>query len=293
MILLCWVGAQPTHANQSPAMSDVAATARDGPIIVAHRGRLEPDQVENSLVQFQKTAVEGPFMLEMDLRASRDGKLFLLHDATLDRTSNAHGPIKIMNNAGLAAVRLRSPNGNAVQDELPDFHSVLHWAQSRKGATLMLDLKDADPTLVVAMVREAGLIRDVVLLTFDETSAKRALAADREVLVSVLVRNAGEIAAYHRLVGNRQVAFYLPQDATQDLFRTAKAVGGLVITDAVTLDPKTNLDAQAQAQGVQAYARYLAEHPVDLLVTDHPREARASLSNSSASKRASSATSSE
>ena len=56
------------------------------PLIVAHRGRATPDGAENSLVQMQQVASH-QIGVEMDLAASQDGVLYLLHDATLDRTT--------------------------------------------------------------------------------------------------------------------------------------------------------------------------------------------------------------
>ncbi len=52
------------------------------PLIVAHRGRATPDGAENSLVQMQQVASH-QIGVEMDLAASQDGVLYLLHDATL------------------------------------------------------------------------------------------------------------------------------------------------------------------------------------------------------------------
>ncbi|MBS0509217.1 MAG: glycerophosphodiester phosphodiesterase [Proteobacteria bacterium] len=58
---------------------------------IAHRGagKLAP---ENTLAAFRLGARHGYRMFECDAKLSRDGVLFLLHDATLSRTTNGHGP---------------------------------------------------------------------------------------------------------------------------------------------------------------------------------------------------------
>ncbi|KAA8998569.1 glycerophosphodiester phosphodiesterase [Affinibrenneria salicis] len=60
------------------------------PAIVAHRGggALAP---ENTLAAIDTGARYGHKMIEFDVKLSRDGQLFLLHDDTLERTSNGRG----------------------------------------------------------------------------------------------------------------------------------------------------------------------------------------------------------
>ena len=60
------------------------------PAIVAHRGggKLAP---ENTLAGIDVGAKLGHTMIEFDVKLSQDGEIFLLHDDTLDRTSNGWG----------------------------------------------------------------------------------------------------------------------------------------------------------------------------------------------------------
>jgi len=57
---------------------------------IAHRGagKLAP---ENTLAAFRLGAAHGYRMFECDAKLSADGVAFLMHDATLDRTTNGHG----------------------------------------------------------------------------------------------------------------------------------------------------------------------------------------------------------
>ncbi len=67
--------------------SSVNSTIPPKPLLVAHRGgsMLAP---ENTLASVEKAASLGVFGLEADVRISRDGVLFLMHDDTLLRTTN-------------------------------------------------------------------------------------------------------------------------------------------------------------------------------------------------------------
>lgn len=60
------------------------------PVWIAHRGagKLAP---ENTLAAFRLGATHGYRMFECDAKLSADGVVFLMHDATLERTTNAQG----------------------------------------------------------------------------------------------------------------------------------------------------------------------------------------------------------
>ena len=62
------------------------------PLVIAHRGGkgLWP---ENSLFAFERAQALGVDMLEMDLRLSSDGELVVIHDSTLQRTTNGDGGV--------------------------------------------------------------------------------------------------------------------------------------------------------------------------------------------------------
>src|SRR5512134_2212691 len=83
------VGAAIHHTNRSMierllSLTDVAA--------IAHRGgaRLRP---ENTLAAFDHALSLGVDALECDVHLSRDGEPVVIHDPTLDRTTEASGPV--------------------------------------------------------------------------------------------------------------------------------------------------------------------------------------------------------
>ncbi len=64
------------------------------PLLVAHRGgsKLAP---ENTMAAFRAAVdVWGADMLEMDVHLTRDGEVVVLHDATVDRTTDGTGPVR-------------------------------------------------------------------------------------------------------------------------------------------------------------------------------------------------------
>ncbi len=60
------------------------------PLIMAHRGASN-DAPENTLASFALALKQGADVLETDLRFTRDNELVLMHDATVERTTNGTG----------------------------------------------------------------------------------------------------------------------------------------------------------------------------------------------------------
>jgi glycerophosphoryl diester phosphodiesterase len=72
-------------------------------IITGHRGALGSEP-ENTLRSFRRAVADGCDEIELDLRVTADGELVVLHDATLDRTTNGTGAVADLTLADLRAV---------------------------------------------------------------------------------------------------------------------------------------------------------------------------------------------
>jgi glycerophosphoryl diester phosphodiesterase len=73
------------------------------PLIIAHRGA-SAAYPEHSRPAYEKALADGADGLECDVRLSRDGHLILMHDRTLDRTSDRRGPVSRLSLAQLRRV---------------------------------------------------------------------------------------------------------------------------------------------------------------------------------------------
>ena len=76
---------QKKYANLTELHKD-----RDHVILTAHRGA-SADCPDNTLPAFERAVAAGCDLIEFDLRASSEGIPLVLHDATLDRTTDGHG----------------------------------------------------------------------------------------------------------------------------------------------------------------------------------------------------------
>lgn len=77
-------------------MSRLADKLKPGVFVrTAHKGAsaLAP---ENTLIAFRKAVEIGVDLIELDVRSTSDGKIVVLHDPTVDRTTDGTGPVKSM-----------------------------------------------------------------------------------------------------------------------------------------------------------------------------------------------------
>ena len=79
---------------------------RGGPLATVH-GELRPAYPENSLPAFRHAAKAG-FVLEMDTRVTADGRAVIMHDASLNRTTNCTGLVSPSGRSPRSAATARS-----------------------------------------------------------------------------------------------------------------------------------------------------------------------------------------
>lgn len=124
------------------------------------------ERPENTMSTFKRSAELGADMLEIDLRTSKDGQLFILHDPTLDRTTNGTGLATALSMQELKQLDAGSWFDSAYSGErIPSFKEVLEWAKAEKIA-LLLDLKESSldyATQVASEIRRYGSEDNVVV----------------------------------------------------------------------------------------------------------------------------------
>jgi glycerophosphoryl diester phosphodiesterase len=172
--------------------------------VIAHRGATL-DVPENTLAAIQRAIDLGCEYAEVDVQATRDGRLVLIHDATVDRTTNGSGPVEELSYTEIsrldAGVRFaESFRGTRV----PLLEEALELARDR--IKLYLDLKLADPGPAVDLVRQrrmSGRVR-YHALTLNSLERIRRLDPDAEIIFDpdVLISVPGVVeAAVARLPG--------------------------------------------------------------------------------------------
>src|SRR5271165_4928125 len=91
------------------------------PLVFAHRGA--PLRApENSLAAFALAVQGGTDAIECDVQLTADGEVVVMHDDTLDATTDGHGPVHAQTLAQLSTLRLRmrgKPLDPATHERIP------------------------------------------------------------------------------------------------------------------------------------------------------------------------------
>jgi glycerophosphoryl diester phosphodiesterase len=105
--------------------------------IVAHRGLAE-GMPENTIAAFRQSFQRGLSIIELDVRSTRDGHLVILHDETLDRTTDCTGTL-----SELSLERIKSCDAGWPShpgERVPTLAEALDFVRNRP-ARLLLDIK--------------------------------------------------------------------------------------------------------------------------------------------------------
>ena len=121
------------------SVSKVAVVER--PMVVAHRGgaSLGP---ENSLMAIERAISLGVDAVEVDVRLSADGHVVVLHDKSVNRTTDGKGRVNGLSLAQLKKFSLLDAAGNKTDERIPTLNEVLGFVAGR--CRVLIEIKDND-----------------------------------------------------------------------------------------------------------------------------------------------------
>ncbi|MBZ2194799.1 glycerophosphodiester phosphodiesterase family protein [Occultella gossypii] len=229
------------------------------PVVVAHRGY---SQVlpENTLISEAAAMQSGAEYFEIDVHTTADGVPIVLHDQTVDRTTDGTGDVALLESSYLQTLDAGSWRDPVFAGEpLPTFAQILELMQ-RNPATLMLEIKGpetrAEVEHMIDLIREAGLAGRVVIESFDLAAVGYARDYAPEIPRGVL---RGAVDADPVAVSQSVGATMYNPSATGGL--TAEIIEGLHEAGIAVLPYTVN--------GASAWQE-LTDLGVDGIVTDRP-----------------------
>jgi glycerophosphoryl diester phosphodiesterase len=147
---------------------------------IAHRGQ-RATFPEQTLEAYEEAIRLGADGIETDVQRTRDGRLAMLHDLTVDRTTNGHGPIAAIDWAEARALDAGGWRGERFRGlRIPSLEETIELIVGA-GILLCVEIKgsaaEASETAVAVarVVRARGLVDQVFISSFDHA----ALAAAR------------------------------------------------------------------------------------------------------------------
>lgn len=161
------------------------------PRVVAHRGN-SAVAPQNTLAAFEAAWRAGADSIEIDIQLTADGHVVVIHDDTVDATTDGQGSVAGLTLDALRALDAGSWFAAAYRGQrVPTFAEVLELLVRRPGIELLLELKGAWTTAqvrpVTAAIREAGLTGRVVGQSFWPESVAALAEADPALRRGLLV----------------------------------------------------------------------------------------------------------
>jgi glycerophosphoryl diester phosphodiesterase len=220
--------------------------------VFAHRGggKIGP---ENTIAAFDRGLEGGADGLELDVHLSRDGIVVVNHDAILDRTTRAKGPLK------------DRTAGELVEFSVPPLRAVL--ARYPK-IGIIIELKERGPELaeaVVDEVRRAGASDRVCLGSFS-ISAMRAARAAAPAIATSAARFEVRMALYRSWCG------LSPGRVPYQAFQVPETSGATRVVSPrfVQLAHKAGIAVQVWTVDEPEDIRRLLDWGVDGIISDRP-----------------------
>lgn len=137
---------------------------------------------ENTYAAFEEAINQGGLYTETDIRATSDGALVLVHDATLDRTTDGRGPVSGIPLEQLRALDAGGWFGQEFRGErIPELPAFLAWIEARAPFGAALEIKARGVGGAVATLAWASPARDrLSIYAFDaeEIRAAKSVAPD-------------------------------------------------------------------------------------------------------------------
>jgi hypothetical protein len=255
------LGGSAAAAPAPPSTEATASCIRDQRchrlFVVAHRAH-GFDAPENSREAVARAIRAGLPVIKIDVRRSKDGDLFVLHDGWLDRTTNLRGRIEGVTTAQLAGARLT--NG----ETLPRFEDLYEVARGR--AILTIGFKVDAVEQAAEWIDRHGSFDDVIFfVNTGETMEAAARAKRRYPRMLVMVRL---LDTRVTVESTRAVFGGLPE-----IFHTER-VGAGTVAGLHALGVKVFMNV-AQWEGYIQPVKYLAigwilGTKLDFVLTDEP-----------------------
>ncbi len=243
------------------------------PAVQGHRGAsaLAP---ENTLAAFQKAIELGADGMEMDLQMTWDGAVVVIHDDTLDRTTDGRGRVTDLSLEQVKQADAGIKFGSAFRGQrVPTLGEVIDLVKTSGNQRVRLNLeikfgegREGTPegleAAVLSVLRETGFIDRVTIQSFHHPSAAKMKGLEPRIPVGLLVGERRPPPDPLSLVRLFRADYYAPHHrlVTAELVQALHQAGIPVVT--WTVNDETDIRRMIRLG--------LGSLPGDAIISDHP-----------------------
>jgi glycerophosphoryl diester phosphodiesterase len=146
---------------------------------------------ENTLASFRKGVELGAPMLELDIHLSADGRLVVIHDDTVDRTTDGSGRVSDLTADELGRLDAGSWfSPDFAGERVPMLENVLDWARGRVGLVIELKLGPVwypgIEEVLVRTLQRADATADVLVISSDHHAVRRVKQLDPAAKTAIM-----------------------------------------------------------------------------------------------------------
>lgn len=205
-------------------------------LVCAHRTHHE-NAPENSLKGIQNAIDVGIEIVEIDIRATKDSELVVLHDATVDRTTNGNGSLNDFTLLELEQFNLYQ-GSLLTSEKIPSLKEVLELSRGKIFLNLDIDNK-ASFNKVYELVDQYGMLKQVMFYTKNDVIISNAIKTDSSVVVMPYINNKTTFNSYSNSGLNLDVVHYSSNSFNTDLINKAENQSWTVYANVYVNSDKT------------------------------------------------------
>ena len=169
------------------------------PKLVCHRGS-SLEAPENTYAAANAAIAKGADVIELDVRESADGVLYVLHDRTLERTTDGSGPIDLMTSREIDALDAGRWFANEFEGErVPRLDAYLDNLRGRAGA--YVEIKWCDPDKAASIIRNSGMMDACFTFSFKPEMREGMRLAEPELRHMITLAIARNISVARSVYG--------------------------------------------------------------------------------------------
>jgi len=163
LFVAAWQGPSQSHELDAARTlrNHVLARSHHHFIVVCHRGN-HVDAPENTMDAFREAIRVGADFFETDLRTTKDGTIALMHDGTVDRMTDGHGPVRSLTMAELKGLKIKRARN--ADETVPTFEEALEAARGH--INIYMDIKDVTPEQVLPLLHKHHMERNVIAYVY-------------------------------------------------------------------------------------------------------------------------------
>lgn len=241
----------------------------DRPILISgHRGGMTAGYPENCIASFEKTLSFTEAFFEIDPRLTKDSVIILMHDRTIDRTTDGTGRVADYTYEELLRFNLVDLDGNLTPYRIPTLAECIEWGRGK--TVFNLDIKDVPLEMMAGFIASLDPVPDNIMYTVHNPGhVRRYLDRDPGAMFSCHCKTMEEFTAYSEAGmpwGQTMVYVGRTMDPAQrPLYDTLHKLGVMCM---ISVAP-THDRAEDDRTRIEGYLTEIAAAP-DVIETDFP-----------------------